>query len=116
MQQHSNFGVNIIDRIAEGDRESAFLEYARVMAAAHHERWDGSGYPCGLRAEEIPLLGRLMAIVDVYDALISWRPYKDPFTHQEAVSIIRDCRGTHFDPLLVDAFLKVSDHFPGAWV
>jgi putative two-component system response regulator len=114
MQQHADFGVNIIDRIADGDRESAFLEYARTMAATHHERWDGTGYPRGLRGEEIPLLGRLMAIVDVYDALISWRPYKDPYTHQAAVDILRDGRGSHFDPLLVDVFLKVSDSFPGA--
>ncbi|MDR1360362.1 MAG: response regulator [Deltaproteobacteria bacterium] len=115
MQQHAAFGVNIISRIADGDQDSAFLEYAKVMAATHHERWDGSGYPLGLRGEEIPLLGRVMAIVDVYDALISWRPYKNPFSHQEAVDIIRDGQGTHFDPLLVSAFLQVSDLLPTNW-
>jgi putative two-component system response regulator len=115
MQQHASFGVNIIDRIADGDNDSAFLEYAKVMAAAHHEKWDGSGYPFGLQGEEIPLLGRIMAIVDVYDALISWRPYKEPFSHQQAVEIIKDGRGSHFDPVLVDTFLQVSDRFSTAY-
>ncbi|MDR2075569.1 MAG: response regulator [Desulfovibrio sp.] len=112
MQQHAIFGVNIIARIADGDTDSAFLEYARVMAAAHHERWDGTGYPHGLRGEEIPLLGRVMAIVDVYDALISWRPYKEPFSHEQAVEIIREGKGSHFDPVLVDTFLEVADSLP----
>jgi putative two-component system response regulator len=113
MRQHASFGVNIIDRIADGEEDSFFLKYARVMAAAHHERWDGAGYPLGLAGEEIPLLGRVMAVVDVYDALISWRPYKNPFSRQEAVEIIREGQGSHFDPLLVDAFLRAADRFPG---
>jgi len=86
-----------------------FLEYAKILAYRHHERWDGTGYPDQLRGEEIPLQARMMAITDVYDALISDRPYKKAFTHEEAIRIIGEGRGTQFDPNLTDLFLMLSD-------
>ena len=87
------------------------MEYARIFAISHHEKWDGSGYPNGLAGEEIPLLGRVMAIADVYDALVSERPYKKAFSHTEAVGIITDDMGKHFDPILVGLFLDVESDF-----
>jgi len=111
IKKHTTFGATIIDKIKESTTEQAFLEYAKVLAVSHHEKWDGSGYPNGLKGEEIPLLGRLMAIVDVYDALISERQYKSAFTHKDAVSIMIDGRGKHFDPVLLDLFLGVSGRF-----
>jgi len=87
------------------------LEYASIMTVSHHERWDGSGYPAGLKGDEIPLLGRLMAIADVYDALISGRSYKPAFTHEEAVKLIVESSGTHFDPELVELFLRSAGEF-----
>jgi putative two-component system response regulator len=114
MKKHTSFGVRIIEKIEDNDDDNHFLTYAKIFADSHHERWDGAGYPHGLRGEEIPLLGRLMAIADVYDALTSERPYKKPFPHQEAVSIITDERGTHFDPLLTDLFIEIADELEGA--
>jgi len=108
---HTIYGEQIIDKMKKSTKEWNFLEHARIFAGTHHEKWDGSGYPRGLKGEEIPLQGRLMAIADVYDALISERPYKKAFTHKEAVDIISKNRGTHFDPTLIDVFLSVSDIF-----
>jgi len=108
---HTIYGEQIIDRIKENTTEHAFLHYAKIFAGSHHEKWDGSGYPRGLKGEKIPLLGRAMAIADVYDALISERPYKRAFTHEEVVRIISEGRGKHFDPVFVDLFLSVSDKF-----
>ena len=114
MKEHTNFGVRIIEKIKNSVTEDAFLEHARIFAATHHEKWDGTGYPLGLSGEAIPLQGRLMAIADVYDALISARPYKAPFTHQEAVEIILAGSGSHFDPALVDIFALVHEEFRSA--
>lgn len=111
MKEHTVFGVKIIEKISKSAAEDAFLEHARVFAGSHHERWDGSGYPLGLAGTAIPLQGRLMAIADVYDALISARPYKEPFTHEEAMKIMLAGRGTHFDPALMDIFNLVADAF-----
>jgi putative two-component system response regulator len=111
MKKHTTFGVQVIEKIGESTSERIFLEHAKIFAGTHHEKWDGSGYPKGLKGEEIPLQGRLMAIVDVYDALLSERPYKKAFTHDEAVAIISGNSGIHFDPELVDLFLSVSDKF-----
>ncbi|MDR1311175.1 MAG: response regulator [Burkholderiaceae bacterium] len=112
MKYHTTFGAEVIERIKKRmDQEEAFLEYARVFALSHHEKWDGSGYPAGLAGEEIPLQGRLMAIADVYDALISERPYKKPMSHEMATQIIAEGRGTHFDPKLVDLFLSIAHQF-----
>lgn len=106
MKKHTIFGVNIIKKIEESTKESMFLKHAEIMAGTHHEKWDGTGYPYGLKGEEIPLQGRLMAIVDVYDALTNDRPYKEAFTHERAVEIIGSESGTHFDPRIVEVFLK----------
>ncbi|MDR2577324.1 MAG: response regulator [Chitinispirillales bacterium] len=111
IKAHTVFGEKVIDRIREGTSEQAFLEHAKILVSAHHEKWDGSGYPRGLKGLDIPLLGRLMAIVDVYDALVSERPYKKAFPHEEAVDIIIKSRGSHFDPVLVDLFIKIADEF-----
>ncbi|MDR1921738.1 MAG: response regulator [Candidatus Adiutrix sp.] len=111
MKKHVTIGVEAIDRIAKKTRGHSFLLHARVIAGAHHEKWDGSGYPAGLREKEIPLEGRLMAIADVYDALISKRPYKQPISAKEAEKIIEAGRGAHFDPLLIDGFRLVAEHF-----
>jgi putative two-component system response regulator len=113
MKKHAAFGVKIIEKMEAGTTESDFLKYARIFAGTHHEKWDGSGYPNGLSGEDIPLQGRLMAIVDVYDALISERPYKKAFSHEQAVRIILAGRGTHFDPVLTDVFEQVADQFQG---
>jgi len=109
MKKHTIIGGEIIKEIQNKTEESEFLEYAYTFAVYHHEKWDGSGYPFGIAAEKIPLPARLMALIDVYDALISERPYKKAFTREEAVKIIADGKGTHFDPVLTDLFLSVSD-------
>lgn len=95
--------------LAESD--STFLRFSREVAYSHHEKWDGSGYPLGLAGEAIPLSGRLMAIADVYDALISKRVYKAAMTHDDAVKVIGEGSGGHFDPALVEAFLSVARRF-----
>ena len=109
IKTHVEFGETVIDKIMKKTSEKEFLAQARIMITSHHEKWDGSGYPRGLKGNEIPLQGRLMAIVDVYDALTSERPYKEAYPHQEAIKIIADGSGTHFDPNLVDVFLSISD-------
>ena len=111
MKEHTTFGEKVISKIEKSTSDQKFLEYAKVLVVSHHEKWDGSGYPNRLNGEDIPLLGRIMAICDVYDALVSERPYKEAFTHEEAVGIIENGRGKHFDPILVDTFLGVSDQF-----
>lgn len=111
MKTHVAIGLNIIEKIEQKTAEHAFLRHARTFIATHHEKWDGSGYPLGLRGEDIPLEGRLMAIADVYDALISKRPYKPPFGTPEAARIIIENSGTHFDPSLVQVFRRAIDDF-----
>jgi putative two-component system response regulator len=111
IKKHTTFGVKIIEKIEAGTSESDFLTHAKIFAGTHHEKWDGSGYPAGLKAENIPLQGRLMSIADVYDALVSDRPYKKAFTKEEAVRIILEGKGTCFDPVLVDVFEQVADKF-----
>ncbi|MCL2226394.1 MAG: response regulator [Oscillospiraceae bacterium] len=111
MKEHTTFGERIILDIKDSTTDSDFLEYARILAVTHHEKWDGNGYPHGLKGEDIPLLGRIMAIADVYDALVTDRPYKKAFPHSKAVMIIEDGKGTHFDPTLVNLFLVVHDEF-----
>lgn len=112
MKTHTTLGKEAIERaeslLADSDD---FLRLAREIAYSHQEKWDGSGYPQGLRGEAIPLSARLMAIADVYDALISKRVYKPAFSHEEAVRLIREGRGSHFDPVLTDAFIAISQDF-----
>jgi len=94
-----------------GSGTTPFLELAQEIVYTHHEKWDGTGYPQGLKGEEIPISGRIMALADVYDALISKRVYKKAFTHEKAKEIIISERGKHFDPDIVDAFLAVEEKF-----
>ena len=109
MKKHAGFGEEIIKKIETLTKESEFLNYAKIFAASHHEKWDGSGYPRGLKKSSIPLLGRIMAIADVYDALTSVRPYKKAFSHEEAVRIITEAGGTQFDPRLVEVFISAAE-------
>jgi putative two-component system response regulator len=111
MKTHAIEGERIIDEIIARTGEGEFLRNARLFAGCHHERWDGKGYPRGLRGAEIPLQGRIMAIVDVYDALVSERPYKKPFPEEEAVKIIMENAGTHYDPKIAEVFFQVKDMF-----
>ncbi|MDR1662392.1 MAG: response regulator [Azoarcus sp.] len=111
MKTHVTRGVEAIERIEKETQAHSFLNHAKCFAGYHHEKWDGSGYPNGLSGEDIPLQGRMMAIADVYDALISARPYKDPMPLDMAKSIILNGEGTHFDPALINVFRKVSDGF-----
>ncbi len=111
MKCHSIYGRDIISKISKQTSESEFLEQAAILAVSHHERWDGRGYPYGLAGTQIPIQGRLMAIADVYDALISKRPYKEAFTHEEAVKIIVDGKGAQFDPVLVELFMEIEAEF-----
>lgn len=112
IKRHPTLGRDALLRAEEMlGSTSSFLRIARDIAYTHHEKWDGSGYPEGLAGEGIPLAGRLMAVADVYDALISRRTYKNAFAHEEAVAIIAEGRGTHFDPLLVDLFLEQAETF-----
>jgi putative two-component system response regulator len=111
---HSTFGETIIEKIQEDAGESAFLTHGKIMAGTHHEKWNGSGYPRGLVGADIPLQGRMMAIVDVYDALVSVRPYKKAFSHEEAFQIISEGSGSHFDSVITDVFLSASEAFHAA--
>ena len=112
MKTHTTLGRDAIVA-AETDAmlDNPFFRYAKEITYSHQEKWDGSGYPEGLMGNTIPLSARLMAVADVYDALISERVYKSAFTHETAVEIIRDGRGSHFDPDMVDAFLVLSEEF-----
>ncbi|MCL2002886.1 MAG: response regulator [Oscillospiraceae bacterium] len=111
IKEHTTFGEKIISKVKDNTTDQAFLDYARTFVSSHHEKWDGQGYPRGLKGEDIPLLGRIMAIVDVYDALVSVRPYKSAFSHKEAIEIIKQSSGTHFDPELVEIFLSCEKDF-----
>jgi putative two-component system response regulator len=99
MKRHTSIGGAIL-----GEAGSDFMQLARTIALTHHERWDGSGYPNGLKGHEIPQAGRITALADVFDALTSRRPYKAPFSVERSLAIIQEGRGTHFDPAVVDAF------------
>lgn len=110
MKTHSELGAATFNKIRTiMFPENEFLKIAEDMALYHHERWDGTGYPVGLKGEEIPLCARIMSVVDVYDALTSRRPYKEPFSHEKSMAIIVKGRGTQFDPELVDEFVNIGD-------
>jgi putative two-component system response regulator len=113
MKKHTIYGCKTLLRgEAElGNVNSSFLTHGREIAYTHHEKWDGSGYPQGLSGDTIPISGRLMAVADVYDALISKRVYKQPFTHAKAIDIMKEGKGRHFDPDILDAFLDVEGEF-----
>jgi len=109
MKLHSLYGKTLLESLQDKVPNQTFLEYAKTLAHRHHEKWDGTGYPDGLKGEEIPLQARMMALTDVYDALISERPYKKALSHAEAMDIIAGGRGTQFDPDLTDLFIGLSD-------
>ena len=111
MKRHTVYGRDALKVAADKLGDNSFLRFAMEIAYSHQEKWDGSGYPEGLKGEEIPVSGRLMALADVYDALISKRVYKPPFTHQRAVEIIRQGKGAHFDPGMTDAFMEIQEEF-----
>jgi len=111
MKTHTTHGAATLHAALDEHPGAAFLRMAHDIALTHHERWDGGGYPRGLKGREIPLCGRIMAVADVYDALTSKRVYKPPFTHETACAMIRDAAGTQFDPDLVTAFIALQDKF-----
>ena len=111
MKTHAELGAKALQGAEESLGSNYFLKFAKEIALTHHEKWDGSGYPKGIKEQDIPLAGRLMAIADVYDALISKRVYKPAFSHEKAVSIILEGKGTHFDPLLIDIFDEIQEKF-----
>ncbi|MBR5377279.1 MAG: HD domain-containing protein [Lachnospiraceae bacterium] len=106
MKTHTTAGKEVIEKVIATMPDADYMEEAKNVAGYHHEKWDGSGYPEGLAGEEIPLSARIMAVADVFDALVSKRCYKDSFSYEKAMSIIKEEAGTHFDPLVADAFLK----------
>ena len=109
METHTLVGAKTLDAALERFPNARFLQIAREIAATHHEKFDGTGYPLGLAGQQIPLCGRIVAVADVYDALTSRRVYKEAMSHEEAKSILMRDRGTHFDPEIVDAFLRAED-------
>ncbi|HAJ25981.1 MAG TPA: two-component system response regulator [Syntrophus sp. (in: bacteria)] len=112
MKMHAQYGEEVIANLEQmAGKPTSFLSCAKDIAGSHHEKYDGSGYPRGLAGDAIPLAGRIMAIADVYDALISKRVYKNSLSHEEAMAIMLEGKGTHFDPILIDAFLVVEPHF-----
>jgi len=111
MKTHTTRGAETLDAALHEYPAAGFLRMARDIAASHHERYDGTGYPEGLAGENIPLCGRIVALADVYDALTSKRVYKEAFSHDTARQIVIEARGTHFDPDVVDAFLAIEDKF-----
>ncbi|MCF8168027.1 MAG: two-component system response regulator [Rhodoferax sp.] len=112
MKQHPTLGHEALANAqSNAEANSEFLEIAKEIVYSHHEKWDGSGYPQGLAGDDIPIAARLMAVADVYDALISRRIYKKAAPHAQAVQIIKEGRGTHFDPDMVDTFCSLSDEF-----
>lgn len=113
MKRHAEFGRNAIVRAEQelGLTQLDFLRYASAIAYCHHEKWDGSGYPNGLAGDSIPLSARLMAVADVYDALISKRVYKSSFSHTQAITTIIDGSGSHFDPDIAAALITCADDF-----
>jgi putative two-component system response regulator len=104
MRRHTTVGGEIL-----AGSQSPIVRMAEEIALTHHEHWDGSGYPNGLAGEEIPLAGRICAVCDVFDALLSERPYKEPWRVDEALAELRRESGTHFDPKVVDAFMRIVD-------
>ena len=111
MKQHTVIGGETLDSLAESHPEARFLLFARDIAWSHHEWFDGSGYPRGLSGHDIPLCGRVVTVADVYDALTTKRVYKPAYEHERAKEIILNSRGSHFDPVIVDAFLRREDDF-----
>ncbi|WP_341876751.1 HD-GYP domain-containing protein [Defluviitalea saccharophila] len=115
IKQHTIIGANTLLDVQKKYPNNKFLDFGIVISYYHHEKWNGKGYPCGLSKEAIPLPARIMALVDVYDALRSKRVYKEAYSHEESVEIIKEGRGTHFDPEIVDVFLENEKEFKDAF-
>ena len=111
IEQHPLIGGDTLKEIKRRWGEDPFLVTAGQVCFGHHERWDGTGYPAGLRGEAIPMAARIVALADVYDALTSERAYKDAVTHEKARQMITEASGTQFDPMVVQAFIEVEDKF-----
>ena len=112
MEKHTLYGEEMIRNLERmGGQNTAFLTCAREIAGAHHERFDGTGYPRGLKGQEIPLSARLMSLADIYDALVSSRVYKPPKTHEEAMQILMEEEREHFDPVLLESLYRVQEEF-----
>lgn len=111
IKRHTLMGGNAIKAIESQIEGKSFLAMGREIAFNHHEKWDGSGYPRGLKGEAIPLSARIIALADVYDALTTKRFYKEAYSHNKSKKMIIELKGTHFDPEIVDAFLTVQDTF-----
>ena len=109
MKSHTLAGKEVIESAMQLTTDPGYLKEASNLATYHHEKWDGSGYPKGLKGEDIPLSARIMAISDVFDALVSKRSYKEPFTFEAAMDIIREGAGKHFDPVIADVFVKNAE-------
>jgi putative two-component system response regulator len=101
IKTHTGIGAEIL-----GVGASDYINMGAIIALSHHEKWDGSGYPAGLSGRDIPLVGRICAVADVFDALTSTRPYKEAFSVDKSLEIMEQGRGTHFDPAVLDAFLN----------
>ncbi len=111
MKKHTIYGHDAILSAEKALGSNSFLRIAGEIAYTHHEKWDGTGYPQGLKEAQIPISGRLMALADVYDSFISKRLYKPPYPHEKALNIIREQKGRHFDPAITDSFLKLEARF-----
>ena len=109
MQRHTSEGGRIVHEILDGYEDPEYIQMTADIATYHHEKWDGSGYPSNLKGEEIPLCARIMALADVFDALVSPRVYKSPMTYEEAYNIIESGIGTHFDPIIAQEFLNIKE-------
>jgi HD-GYP domain-containing protein (c-di-GMP phosphodiesterase class II) len=115
MKLHSVYGYQRLSSITKMNKKKSFLELASILAGNHHEKWNGHGYPNGKKEFEIPLSSRIVAIADVYDALRIKRPYKDAYSHEEAVRIILKHKNINFDPVLTDIFYKINKKFNKAF-
>jgi putative two-component system response regulator len=113
MKNHTLDGEEIIEKIMKRSGGNVFLNNAKIFAASHHEKWNGKGYPRNLKGDKIPLQGRIMAIADVYDALMSKRVYKKAYTFKESFEMISSERGEHFDPQIVDIFFDIGESVRG---
>ena len=112
MREHPTMGYNVLMEAAKGLDDKTMIKIAADIALSHHEYYDGNGYPNKLKGDQIPLCGRIMAVADVYDALVSKRPYKEPYPHEVAVQEILKGKGVQFDPDVVDAFARIADGLP----
>lgn len=115
IKSHATIGFNTLDAIAQNYPQNHMIALGAVVAHHHHEKWDGTGYPQGLKGDEIPLCARIVAIADVYDALRSPRPYKPPFDHEKSIGFLKEGAGSHFDPYLIEIINEFENDFDGIW-